>query len=550
MSKNLSELSGRKGLEDSLFSRLGKLAKPTGTPSVDDLNRLADEFLVGKANTYGTATFYDFLKPENKDKKVYVCDGTACVCSGTQDKVTQELNNHFTHDEIGQMTCLGRCHENSAFHFDGKNYSGTAIAELAEIINGKDELDLDQYNIKAHGKEILTRPFTNINQYYAPFRDLLKKDSSLVLENIKSSTLRGRGGAGFPTGLKLEFCRNTESDTKFIICNADEGDSGAYSDRYLIEQRPHSVLFGMLISGYVTHANYGVLYIRAEYPRAAVIVQKAIDELHSEGLLGNNIDGTGFSFDMKIIQAQGSYLCGEETALINSIEGQRPEVRIRPPYPAQQGLFNKPTMVINVETLAVLHYIVEQGGEAWKAIGTDRSSGTKLVCLDSFFTNPGIYEVEMGIPLPVIVNDLGGGFKRAVKALQIGGPLGGLVPISKINNLTIDFESFSKNGFILGHASIISIPEDFPMMKFIEHLFDFAANESCGKCFPCRLGTKRGHELSIKALNFEYKINRDLFNDLLTTLEKGSLCAHGGGIPLPVRNAMEFFGGELEQYFK
>ncbi len=549
MSKNLSELSGRKGLDDNLFSRLGKLAKPTGTPSVDDLNRLADEFLVGKANTYGTATFYDFLKPENKGKKVYVCDGTSCVCSGTQDKVTQELNNHFTHDEIGQMTCLGRCHENSAFHFDGKNYSGTAIAELAEIINGKDELNLDQYSIKAYGKEILTRPFTNINRYYAPFRDLLKKDSSLVLENIKSSAIRGRGGAGFPTGLKLEFCRNTESDTKFIICNADEGDPGAYSDRYLMEQRPHSVLFGMLISGYVTHANYGVLYIRAEYPRAAVIVQKAIDELHSEGLLGNNIDGTGFSFDMKIIQAQGSYLCGEETALINSIEGQRPEVRIRPPYPAQQGLFNKPTMVINVETLSALHYIVEQGGEAWKAIGTDRSSGTKLVCLDGLFNNPGIYEVEMGIPLSVIVNDLGGGFKTPVKALQIGGPLGGLVPISKINNLTMDFESFSKNGFILGHASIISIPEDFPMMKFIEHLFDFAAYESCGKCFPCRLGTKRGHELCIKALNSEYKINRDLFNDLLTTLEKGSLCAHGGGIPLPVRNAMEYFGVELEQYF-
>ncbi len=549
MSKNLSELSGRKGLDDNLFSRLGKLAKPTGTPSVDDLNRLADEFLVGKANTYGTATFYDFLKPENKGKKVYVCDGTSCVCSGTQDKVTQELNNHFTHDEIGQMTCLGRCHENSAFHFDGKNYSGTAIAELAEIINGKDELNLDQYSIKAYGKEILTRPFTNINRYYAPFRDLLKKDSSLVLENIKSSAIRGRGGAGFPTGLKLEFCRNTESDTKFIICNADEGDPGAYSDRYLMEQRPHSVLFGMLISGYVTHANYGVLYIRAEYPRAAVIVQKAIDELRSEGLLGNNIDGTGFCFDMKIIQAQGSYLCGEETALINSIEGQRPEVRIRPPYPAQQGLFNKPTMVINVETLSVLHYIIEQGGEAWKAIGTDRSSGTKLVCLDGLFNNPGIYEVEMGIPLSVIVNDLGGGFKTPVKALQIGGPLGGLVPISKINNLTMDFESFSKNGFILGHASIISIPEDFPMMKFIEHLFDFAAYESCGKCFPCRLGTKRGHELCIKALNSEYKINRDLFNDLLTTLEKGSLCAHGGGIPLPVKNAMEYFGAELDQYF-
>ncbi len=550
MSKNLSELSGRKGLEDNLFSRLGKLAKSTGTPNVDDLNSLADEFLVGKANTYGTATFYDFLKPENKGKKVYVCNGTSCICSGTQYKVNQELNNHFTHDEIGQMTCIGRCHENSAFHYDGKNYSGSAIAELTEIISGKNGLNFDQYIIRANGREILTKPFTSINQYYAPFRDLLKQDSSLVLENIKSSALRGRGGAGFPTGLKLEFCRNTESDTKFIICNADEGDPGAYSDRYLMEQRPHSVLFGMLISGYVTDANYGVLYIRAEYPKAAVIIQNAIDELHSEGLLGKNIDGSGFSFGMKIIRAQGSYLCGEETALINSIEGQRPEVRIRPPYPVQQGLFNKPTVVTNVETFAALHYIVEQGGEAWKAIGTDRSSGTKLVCLDSFFTNPGIYEVEMGIPLPVIVNDLGGGFKRAVKALQIGGPLGGLVPISKINNLTIDFESFSKNGFILGHASIISIPEDFPMMKFIEHLFDFAASESCGKCFPCRLGSKRGHELSIKALNSEYKINRDLFNDLLNTLEKGSLCAHGGGIPLPVKNAMEYFRAELEQYFK
>ena len=461
----------------------------------------------------------------------------------------QELKDHFDKDEIGHMTCLGRCHENKAFHYKGKNYSGTALSELKEIIYNKTDLNHDKYIIKANGQEILTKPFTNIKQYYAPLRDSLKKDSSRILEEIKSSSIRGRGGAGFPTGLKLEFCRNTESDTKFIICNADEGDPGAYSDRYLIEQRPHSVLFGMLISGFVTHANYGVVYIRAEYPEAAIIVQKAIDELHTAGLLGNNIDGTDFNFDIKIIRAQGSYLCGEETALINSIEGQRPEVRVRPPYPVQQGLFNKPTVVINVETLSVLHYIIEKGSEAWRAIGTDRSSGTKLVCLDSFFTNPGIYEVEMGIPLPVIVNDLGGGFKSAVKALQIGGPLGGLVPISKIDDLTVDFESFSKNGFILGHASIICIPEDFPMMKFIEHLFGFATYESCGKCFPCRLGTKRGHELTVKALNSEYQINKSLFNDLLTTLEKGSLCAHGGGLSLPVRNAMEFFGSELEQYF-
>ena len=369
------------------------------------------------------------------------------------------------------------------------------------------------------------------------------------MEEIKKSNVRGRGGAGFPMGLKLEFCRNAKSEVKFIICNADEGDPGAYSDRYLLEERPHSVLFGMLVAGYVTHANYGVLYIRAEYPDSAEIIQKAIEELRNEGLIGRNIEGSEFSFDFKVIRAQGSYICGEETALINSIEGQRPEVRVRPPYPAQEGLFNKPTVINNVETLATLNFILENGGEAWKKIGTERSSGTKLVCLDSFFKNPGIFEVEMGTALSEVVNKLGGGFRSKVKALQIGGPLGGLVPVSKIDDLSLDFESFSENGFLLGHASIVSVPEDYPIMKFIEHLFDFASYESCGKCFPCRLGTKRGHELSTKALNSDYKIDRKLFTDLLSTLEEGSLCAHGGGIPLPVRNAMQYFENELKQYF-
>jgi NADH:ubiquinone oxidoreductase subunit F (NADH-binding)/NADH:ubiquinone oxidoreductase subunit E len=549
MSKNLSELAARGGLEKNLFDALGKLAKPDGTPGVEDLDRLGDEFLVGKANVYGTATFYDFLKPENRGKKVYVCNGTACVCSGTQEKLREELRGFFKDEEMGHMTCLGRCHENSAFQYKGKNYSGKALAELHEITNKESELNIDRYIVEAKGKEILTHPFTDIPRYYAPFRAALKKDSSLLLDEIMASNMRGRGGAGFPTGLKFELCRKQESETKFIICNADEGDPGAYSDRYLLEQRPHSVLFGMLISGYVTHANHGVLYIRAEYPESAVIVQKAIDDLRSEGLLGNNIDGSGFSFDVRIIRAQGSYLCGEETALIQSIEGQRPEVRVRPPYPVQQGLFNKPTIVINVESLAALHYITEQGGKTWKSIGTDRSAGTKLVSLDGFFNHPGIYEVEMGIPLSVVVKELGGGFKTPVKALQIGGPLGGLVPISRIGDLTMDFESFSKNGFTLGHASLICIPEDFPMMEFIEHLFHFAVDESCGKCIPCRLGTKRGHELCNLAINSDYKISRDLFNDLLTTLEKGSLCAHGGGIPLPVRNALDNFQVEMDPYF-
>ncbi|AXT21174.1 formate dehydrogenase [Flavobacteriaceae bacterium AU392] len=549
MSDNLSELLGRKGINESLFDKMGKLAQPEGAPDNDELERLAKEFLVGNANAYGTASFYDFLKPENKGKKVYVCNGTACECAGTQEQLGATLQKHFNVDEIGHMTCLGRCHENSAFHYNGKNYSGDAVNQLETILNSDTELNQDKYSVKANGRAILTEAFTTITEYYAPFKAALKRDSAEVLEEIKTSNIRGRGGAGFPMGLKLEFCRNVKNDTKFIICNADEGDPGAYSDRYLLEERPHSVLFGMLISGYVTHANYGVVYIRAEYPEAATIVQNAIDELRKEGLIGDNIDGSGFNFDFKIIQAQGSYICGEETALINSIEGQRPEVRVRPPFPAQKGLFNKPTTVNNVETLAALHYIIEHGGDNWKHIGTDRSSGTKLVSLDSFFNTPGMYEVEMGTPLSEVINDLGGGFKSEVKALQIGGPLGGLVPVSKINDLTIDFESFSKEGFLLGHASIICVPKNYSILKFIEHLFDFASYESCGKCFPCRLGTKRGQELASKALASDYKIDRTLFNDLLTTLEQGSLCAHGGGIPLPVRNAMQYFEDELKQYF-
>ncbi len=549
MSDNLSELLGRKGIEGSLFNKMGELAQDTGTPSNEALEALAKEFLIGTANAYGTATFYDFMKPENKGKKVYVCNGTACVCAGTQDNVIESLKTHFDADEIGHMTCLGRCHENSAFHFNGKNYSGNALDSLKDIIKDETDLNQDNYNVKASGKAILTEAFTNISDYYKPFKEALKKDSEAVLDEIKTSDVRGRGGAGFPMGVKFEFCRNVENETKFIICNADEGDPGAYSDRYLLEQRPHSILFGMLIAGYVTHASYGIIYIRAEYPEAAEIVQQAIDDLRGMSLIGDNIEGSGFNFDFKIIQAQGSYICGEETALINSIEGQRPEVRIRPPFPAQQGLFNKPTIVNNVETLSALHFIIENGGKAWKEIGTERSSGTKLVCLDSFFNKPGMYEVEMGTPLSVVVNDLGGGFKSPIKALQIGGPLGGLVPVSKIDDLTIDFESFSKEGFLLGHASIVCIPEDYSIMKLIEHLFDFASYESCGKCFPCRLGTKRGQELATKALTSDYKIDKTLFTDLLTTLEQGSLCAHGGGIPLPVRNALQYFEGELKQYF-
>lgn len=548
MSKNLSELSGRKGVVDGLFEQLGKAAKAEGTPSPEQLDALAEEFLMGKSSTYGTITAYDFMKPENKGKKAYVCNGSACLCAGTQPAVQQALENHFKAEEIGHMTCLGRCHETGAFHIGGKNYSAKSANEIAAIVQGNGS-NRDAYNTDSN-KEVLTAPFDGFEAHYSLFKNLLSQDPANVLNEIKLSNIRGRGGAGFPMGFKWESCSKEVSKDKFIICNADEGDPGAYSDRYLLEERPHAVLFGMMVAGYCTGANWGLLYIRAEYPESVAIVQQAIDELRANNLLGENINGSGFNFDFRIVQAQGAYICGEETALINSIEGQRPEVRTRPPYPTQQGLFNKPTIVNNVETLAAVYWIIKHGGEAYAKLGTEKSTGTKLVCLDSYFNKPGIYEVEMGTPLATVFNDFGGGFREPVKAVHIGGPLGGLVPAPKINELNVDFESFAQSGFLLGHAGCVSVPESFPMIDYLEHLFEFAAYESCGKCFPCRLGTTRAHEMLQKANNDNYKISTELFNDLLSTLEQGSLCAHGGGIPLPAKNALQYFHEELRTYFE
>jgi NADH:ubiquinone oxidoreductase subunit F (NADH-binding)/NADH:ubiquinone oxidoreductase subunit E len=548
MSSNLSELSGRKGLNTNLFEALGLAAEKTGTPSIERMEELADQFIMGKANIFGTASFYDFLKEENRGKKVFVCNGSSCITAGTQDTLREKLNGQFNADEIGEMCCLGRCHENSAFNYDGKNYSGIAASQIEEVKSKKSTI-VDKYQVAAFGTPVLTSAFTHVNEYYKILSAALEQTPEALLAELRDSGLRGRGGAGFPIAFKLESCKNTEGNQKFIVCNADEGDPGAYSDRYLMEQQPHSVLLGMMIAGYIVGADTGVLYIRAEYPESQEIIQDAINHLLDENLLGENILGSGFNYNFKLIKAMGAYICGEETALLSSIEGQRPEVRVRPPYPTQKGLFNKPTVVNNVETLACIPYVIKNGGKQFASIGIGKSTGTKLVSLDGFFNRPGIYEVDMGTPLSVVIYDLGGGFHKKIKAMHIGGPLGGLVPVEKIKDLTVDFESFSKNGFLLGHASVVCIPEDFPMIKYLEHLFQFTAHESCGKCFPCRIGSTRGAEMLRKAQEKDYRIDRVLLDDLVETLEIGSLCALGGGLPLPIKNALLYFDEELKQYF-
>lgn len=545
MSKNISELSGRKGLKENLFEEIGLKAKETGTAHDADLNKLADEFLVGKANVYGSASFYDFTREENRGKKVYVCNGSACLCAQTQDEVQQKLGQYFETHEIGSMTCLGRCHENRAFHYDGKNYSGDDIEKFSLEKNVTQE----NYHAECFGEKVLMHEEESLENYFAQLKEILQKTPEQVIEEIKLSNVRGRGGAGFPMWFKLDACRKENSKTKYIVCNADEGDPGAYSDRYLLEEKPYSVLLGMMIAGYATGANWGVLYIRAEYPESIEKIEDILVKMYAQNLLGKNILNSTFQFDFKMIKAQGAYICGEESALLNSIEGKRPEVRVRPPYPAQQGLFNKPTVVNNVETLACLPFILKNGGPVFAKIGQGKSTGTKLVSLDSGFNRPGMYEVDMGMPLKDVVEKCGLGFSKKIKAMHIGGPLGGLVPVSEIDKLNISFESFQENGFLLGHASVVCIPEDFPMIKYIEHLFEFTAHESCGKCFPCRLGSTRGKEMFRKAQLENYKLDKDLVNDLLETMQIGSLCALGGGLPLPIQNALQYFDAELAPYF-
>jgi NADH-quinone oxidoreductase subunit F len=548
MSKNLSDLSGRHGLDFNLFEELGIVAKDSKTPDPEAIEQLRDDFLVGKANLYGSISFYDFLRPENQGKKVYICNGSACLTAGTQEDLKKDLLKYYNEDEIGEMCCLGRCHENRSFHVGGRNFSGNDVDNIEKIkMNGT--LTKEHYHVGSSGAAILTTPYGPLSDFYEIMQNCLQRDPVELLDELKASGLRGRGGAGFAMSFKLDSCRAQKDEVKFIVCNADEGDPGAYTDRYIMEQRPHALLMGMMIAGYITGAKHGVVYIRAEYPESVNTIQREVEVLRQDGWLGKNIKGTGFDFEFKIIKAQGAYICGEETALLSSIEGQRPEVRVRPPYPAVKGLFNKPTVVNNVETLACVPWIMKNGGKAFAAIGTPKSSGTKLLSLDGYFNRPGVYEVDMGTPLRTVVDELAQGFKSPVKALHIGGPLGGLVPVHKIDSLTVDFDSFAKEGFLLGHASVICIPNDYPLIEYLEHLFRFTAHESCGKCFPCRIGSTRGYEMIEKARTSAYKMDLTLMNDLLETMETGSLCALGGGVPLPIKNALQYFKEELSPYF-
>ena len=548
MSKNISKLSGRIGLKDNLFQKMSKISLSSKNGGgLNEIKEVAEKYHVGISTVHGAESFYEFLRPEHRAKKAFVCNGSACMCAGTQEPLKKKLQDKLGDDKVGEMFCLGHCYENHAFHYDGENYAGSDISKIDQIVKGE-KIDQEKFFSKSFASTsfLMDDKLSSIDQFKKNLNRFIKTDKKEIISLLLSSNLTGRGGAGFPAGMKWDFCSKTNSEKKYVVCNADEGDSGAFSDRYLLEDQPLKVLFAMMICGYAIGSDEGVLYIRGEYPKSIEAINGCINELKDKKLLGKDILGTKFSFDLTICIGQGAYICGEETALIASIEGRRAEVDVRPPFPVTEGLYKKPTVVNNVETLAAATGILLNGADKFSSIGNKKSAGTKLVCLDSFFKNPGVYEIDMGTSMKKIFNEIGGGFKEPVKALQIGGPLGGVIPIAEAEKLNLDFQEFSAAGFMLGHASIVSIPKNFPMVEYIHHLFEFSAEESCGKCFPGRLGSYRGKEMFDQVKNKTAKIPLKLLNELLVTMQKGCLCALCGAIPMPIMNILKYFGDEMK----
>ncbi|MCT4605230.1 MAG: NADH-quinone oxidoreductase subunit NuoF [Marinisporobacter sp.] len=371
-----------------------------------------------------------------------------------------------------------------------------------------------------------------------------------VIEEIKISGLRGRGGAGFPTWFKWNAAKNSKATPKYLVCNADEGDPGAFMDRSVLEGDPHNLIEGMMIGGYAMGANEGIIYVRAEYPLAIIRLKIAIKKAREKGILGKNIFGSGFDFDMRIKAGAGAFVCGEETALIASLEGERGMPRLKPPFPAQSGYWKKPTNINNVETFANVSWIISNGGQAFADMGTEKSNGTKVFALTGKIKKGGLVEVPMGMPLKEIIFNIGGGIKedKNFKAVQMGGPSGGCIPADLINT-TVDYESINKTGAIMGSGGMVVMDETTCMVDMARFFLNFTREESCGKCIHCRLGTKRMLEILNRICEGKGKDGDiELLEELAIKIKEGSLCGLGQTAPNPVLSTIRYFRDEYEKH--
>ncbi len=520
---------------------------------------------------------------------VLICAGSGCTSSGS-DNVAGAFDRLLKEEglekevKIVRTGCFGLCEMGPVVivYPEGAFYSRVNEEDVEEIVKEhllkgrivkrllyKESLDkdqiksLDQVDFYKKQMRVALRNCgvidpENIDEYIAMdgYKALAKVLTEMtpeqVIEEIKKSGLRGRGGAGFPTGMKWQFAYNSKDDKKYVCCNADEGDPGAFMDRSVLEGDPHSVLEAMAIAGYAIGSDQGYIYVRAEYPIAVKRLEIAIRQAREYGLLGKNILGTGFSFDIDLKIGAGAFVCGEETALLNSIEGGRGEPRPRPPFPAVKGLWQKPTLLNNVETYANICQIILKGADWFAGIGTERSKGTKVFALGGKINNTGLVEIPMGTPLRDVIYEIGGGCPngKAFKAVQTGGPSGGCIPAEHID-IPIEFDTLVQIGSMMGSGGMIVMDEDNCMVDIAKFFLEFTCDESCGKCVPCRIGTKRMLEMLEKITQGKGEEGDiEKLEQLALNIKDSALCALGQTAPNPVLSTIRYFRDEYEAHIR
>lgn len=514
---------------------------------------------------------------------VLVCGGTGCTSSGSKkiiERLQQEINAAGLAMEVGvvQTGCFGLCALGPIMivYPEGSFYSMVKEEDIPEIVQEhllkgrvvkrllydettkqEEVLPLQETKFYKKQKRVALRNCGVINPenieeyigtrgYEALGKVLTQMTPDEVIQTMLDSGLRGRGGAGFPTGLKWKFAKQNDADQKYVCCNADEGDPGAFMDRSILEGDPHVVLEAMAIAGYAIGASQGYIYVRAEYPIAVKRLQIAIDQAREYGLLGKDIFSSGFDFDIELRLGAGAFVCGEETALMTSIEGRRGEPRPRPPFPALKGLFQKPTILNNVETYANVPRIILNGPEWFASMGTEKSKGTKVFALGGKINNTGLVEIPMGTTLREIIEEIGGGIPngKKFKAAQTGGPSGGCIPAEKMD-VPIDYDNLIAIGSMMGSGGLIVMDEDTCMVDIAKFFLEFTVDESCGKCAPCRIGTRRMLEILEKITKGQGTMeDLDKLEELCEHLKANSLCALGQTAPNPVISTLRYFRDE------
>ena len=506
--------------------------------------------------------------------RIVIGEGSCGIAAGAE-KVYKALKNCGISENLSITGCIGMCYlEPIVDIYDGNELlrlvkvTENDAPKIAEYVNTGNKDAIKDLIVTDEDNEFLTKQtrialrrcgvinpeeisaYEEADGYTALKKALCEMTPEEVIETIKVSGLAGRGGAGFPTWFKWNAARQSEGDEKYLICNADEGDPGAFMDRAVIESDPHNLIEGMLIGAYAIGAKHAVVYVRAEYPLAIKRLKRAIEQAKEKGIIGNNIFGTDFSCDFYIKAGAGAFVCGEETALIESLEGHRGMPRLKPPFPAQSGFWRKPSNINNVETFANVSWIINNGGEAFAAMGTEGSKGTKVFAVTGKVKRSGLVEIPMGKTLRDVIFDIGGGMKtdKEFKAVQMGGPSGGCIPKELIDTV-IDYKALGATGAIMGSGGMVVMDESTCMVGMAKFFLDFTAKESCGKCIHCRIGTKRMLEMLDRITKGEGKDGDiELLEELCYSIKDGALCGLGQTAPNPVLTTIKYFRDEYEAH--